>query len=121
MKKIIRINFISAIALIMFLILAVGSGWESVPDLKASVRFTGTQFIITNNDTYDWKNCKVEVNGEYKIKNKSFSAGQSYTVGAMQFVDSDGKKFNPITHKAQDIFFWCDNEQGKRASYLGSW
>ena len=38
-----------------------GSGSSSV-DLSATVRFTGTQFVITNNDTFDWTNVELEIN-----------------------------------------------------------
>lgn len=34
----------------------------TTPDLSAAVRFTGTQFIITNNDVFNWSNCKLEIN-----------------------------------------------------------
>ena len=121
MKKNILTNLISFIALGLFVLLATGTSGDETPALNASVIYDGTQFTITNNDSYAWTDCKVEVNGDYKIRNKRFNAGETYTVGIMTFVDSNGKKFNPYSHKVQKIFLWCDNAEGKRASYLGTW
>ena len=47
-------------------------------------------------------------------------AGETYTVGAMQFAKSDGEKFNPITHKPLNFSIWCDTPKGK-GFYYGSW
>lgn len=76
--------------------------------LDASVSFSGTQFTITNNDSYDWTNVKMEVNGGlvrggYVLKTNVIRAGQTYTVGAMQFAKGDGERFNPFTHKVQQF------------------
>jgi hypothetical protein len=72
--------------------------------LNASVHFTGTQFVITNNDTMDWTNVKMEINGGvirggYALKHSIMKSGQTYTVGAMQFAKGDGTRFNPFTMK----------------------
>jgi hypothetical protein len=47
---------------------------------------------------------KLEVNGGffsggYELKHPRIEAGQTYTVGARQFADSDGKRFNPYEMK----------------------
>ena len=103
------------------ILLLVGCGGEKTPDLNAEVRYMGGTFMVTNNDTYNWTNCRVSVNGDYKLKNQRYNAGEQYLIDATGFVDSNGKRFNTYTHKVQDIFFYCDNAQGKRASYMGSW
>ena len=93
--------------------------------LNASVQFTGTQFIITNNDSFEWRNIKLEINSKilksgYKLTAYIMTAGQTYTVGAMQFAKSDGTRFNPFSMKVQSIDIYCDTPKGE-ASYHGSW
>ncbi|MBA7493260.1 hypothetical protein ES702_03817 [subsurface metagenome] len=93
--------------------------------LNASVQFTGTQFIITNNDSFEWRNVKLEINSKilksgYKLTTYKMIAGQTYTVGSMQFAKSDGTRFNPFSMKVQSIDIYCDTSKGK-ASYHGSW
>lgn len=94
-------------------------------DLNASVSFTGSQFVITNNDTFSWTNVKLEINSQllksgYKLNANVISAGHTYTVGAMQFAKSDGTRFNPFSMKVQSISIYCDTPKGEGA-YYGSW
>ena len=91
-------------------------------DLDATVRFTGSQFIIENNTPFDWNNVSMSVNsglisGGYDLKVSFIRARTTYTVGAMQFAKSDGERFNPFTHKAQKFVIHCDTPRG-RGSYL---
>ena len=94
-------------------------------DLNASVRFTGTQFIITNNDSFDWRNVELEINpgllkSGYKLNAGLMSTGETYTVGAMQFAKPDGTRFNPLSVKPQSISISCDAPKGK-GFYSGKW
>lgn len=87
-------------------------------DLEASVRFDGSQFIITNQDSFDWTTVKLEVNsglltGGYVLKVKRLEAGHTYTVGALQFAKGDGTRLNPFTTKPQKFSIWCDVPRGK--------
>jgi len=87
-------------------------------DLQANVRFDGSQFIITNRDSFDWTSVKLEVNsglltGGYVLKAKQLEAGHTYTVGALQFAKSDGTRLNPFTTKPQKFSIWCDVPRGK--------
>lgn len=101
------------------------SSSSSTVDLSASVRFTDTQFVIQNKDSFDWANVKLEVNSKtfssgYVLKSGRMAAGETYTVGAMQFAKSDGLKFNPFTHKPLNFSIRCDTPKGK-GFYYGSW
>ncbi len=94
-------------------------------DLNASVRFTGTQFIITNKDSFNWRNVELEINpgllkSGYKLNAGLMSAGETYTVGAMQFAKPDGTRFNPLSIKPQSISISCDTPKGK-GFYSGKW
>jgi RNase P subunit RPR2 len=94
--------------------------------LNASVRFTGTQFIIENNDNFDWLNVKMEVNGSilkggFILETDRMKAGETYTVGALQFAKKDGTRFNPVTYKPQDFDIYCDTTKGEDAFWAGGW
>jgi len=122
MKK--RITYLlSILAIGLFVFLAYGSdddGESSTVDLNASVSFNGTQFVITNNDTFDYNNAKLEVNGDYVLKGYNLKAGETYTVGIMQFADSDGNRFT-LMKKPQEFSIWCDLGNGKNGFYYATW
>ena len=90
--------------------------------LNASVGFFESQFVIRNKDSFDWTNVKMEVNSKtfasgYILKSARMMAGETYTVGAMQFAKSDGEKFNPFTHKPLNFSIHCDTPTGKGFYY----
>jgi len=77
-------------------------------NIKASVSFTGTQFVITNRESRDWINVRFEVNpgllsSGYTLKVRKVEAGSAYTVGAMQFANSKGERFNPLLQKPKEF------------------
>lgn len=81
--------------------------------LKAGIRFDGSQFIITNNNSFDWTDVKFKLNegiikAGYRLNVDRIKAGHIYTVGAMQFTKPDGTRFNPFTMKPQTMFIFCD-------------
>lgn len=81
--------------------------------IHASVSFNGTQFIITNNDSFDWTNVKFELNAGilksgYILRENRIKSGHTYTVGALQFAKSGGERFNPFTMKPQSMFIFAD-------------
>jgi len=81
--------------------------------LKAEIRFDGSQFIITNNDSFDWTDVKFKLNegiikAGYRLNVDRIKAGNTYTVGALQFTKPDGTRFNPFTIKPQTMFIFCD-------------
>ncbi len=95
-------------------------------DFKASVRFTGTQFVITNLDDLDCQNAKMEINGGifkggYVYEGYILEAGKTYEVGALQFAKSDGTRFNPLETKPKDFFIMCRGGNAlDGASWLGN-
>lgn len=81
---------------------------EEPRDIKASVSFDGTQFTITNKESRDWTNVRFEINpgifsSGYTYKTARIKAGTTYTVGAMQFTDSEGERFNPFLKKPKSF------------------
>jgi cytoplasmic iron level regulating protein YaaA (DUF328/UPF0246 family) len=72
--------------------------------LQATVSFDGTQFKIANVGSVDWKNVKFDLNGGlitsgYVLRLGELKAMNDYTVGAMQFTNSSGTRFNPFQMK----------------------
>jgi hypothetical protein len=95
-------------------------------DLNASIRFDGSQFIIANNDSFDWSNVKFELNSEglssgFILEYPLIAAGKTYTVGSMQFAKPDGTRFNPFLMKPVKMVISCDTPDGKRGWYVGGW
>ncbi|MBU2567674.1 MAG: hypothetical protein KJ967_02715 [Elusimicrobia bacterium] len=81
-------------------------------NFKASVSFTGTQFIVTNLDNLDCQNAKMEINGElfkggFTYEGYILEAGETYKIGALQFAKSDGTRFNPFQLKPNNFFIIC--------------
>lgn len=139
MSQALKNHMVSLLILALLAVLAYGSSSNnssgpdgrskgsssSSADLQARVSFTGTQFVITNSDTFDWTNVKLEVNSHglsdgYTVHVPRIGAGGTYTVGAMQFAKDDGERFNPLTHKAQNLSVWCDTPNGN-GFYYGQW
>jgi hypothetical protein len=83
---------------------AAASAATETRDINARVSFNGTQFAITNLETRAWTNVRFEVNpglisSGYTLKVQRVEAGATHTVGAAQFANSAGERFNPFTHK----------------------
>jgi len=103
-----------------------GKTVQEVVDLKASVKFSGTQFIITNNNNFDWIDVEITVNPSgflmrgFVLKTPRMQTGETYTVGAMQFAKADGTRFNPYTTKPQELSIWCNTSKGK-GYYVCGW
>ena len=77
-------------------------------DIDASVAFDGTQFTIRNRESRDWVNVRFAINpgfisAGYTLKVQRVEGNTTYTVGAMQFTNSSGERFNPFTHKPESF------------------
>jgi hypothetical protein len=98
---------------------------SSTPHLNASVRFTGTQIVIQNNDSFEWNNLRIELNSGllnsgYYLDASSIKAGTTATVGILNFAKSNGERFNPISMKARTVTIMADTPSG-RGIYTGKW
>lgn len=94
-------------------------------DLRASVRFTGTLFIVENNDAFTWYDVKMEINGGaftsgYILETPAMAAAKSYTAGAMQFAKPDGTRFNPWKVKARNFAVHAKTDRGEDGYWFGS-
>ncbi len=94
---------------------------EDKKDLKIVAHFTGTKFEIINLDDYDCENALLVVNNEYELKGYTLGVGQSYEVGAAQFMTSDGTRFNPFSMKPQSFAVICQgNNELSNVSWTGT-
>lgn len=89
---------------------------DSIPSLKASMSFTGTQFVITNIDSMNWTDVKIKVNDEFTLNVDLIQAGNVYTAGAAQFSKEDGTRFNPFSMKPRKLSIVA-----KEGMYFGEW
>lgn len=93
---------------------------SSVTPLTAFVRFTGTQFEISNRDGFNWTDCRLEVNGRYEHQVTMIPAGATYQAGALTFAQPSGERFNPLTLKPNRLSIRC-TAQGGRRTYHAEW
>lgn len=85
---------------------------------QASVNFTGTKFIITNTNDFDWERVDIVINEKYRYEVGGMKAGLTYEVGAGQFTDSKNNRFNPFGVKPAEIRIyvkspWSDDWYGE--------
>lgn len=116
-KKKKGISCFGAIAILFILAVIVtipGALVKSTPNktlhrenFRASVNFTGTQFVISNNDDLDCENARLEVNGSYNLNGYTLKMGEKYTVGALQFSKDDGTRLNPFQVKPKTFSIYC--------------
>lgn len=123
-----------ALAVVLWLI---GSSTHQIPEtstqkqssndgnivIQPTVAYSGTEFTITNNDNFDWTEVNMTVNphgfnGGFHLFLSRVAAGESYTVGAMQFAESDGRRFNHFADKLLTMTISCKTSQGN-ALWLG--
>jgi hypothetical protein len=97
----------------------------STVDLRASVNFTGTQFVIANGDTFAWTNVVMKVNSGFiasgfVLRTSRMEAGQTYTVGALQFAKDDGTRLDPLSTKPKEFSITADTPRGT-GWWFGGW
>jgi len=73
--------------------------YKGLVALNATVRSTGTQFVVTNDSTQPWQGVNLTIVGadsqEYDFQLPELAAGQSANAPAMRFTTSRGSHFNP--------------------------
>jgi len=82
---------------------------ETSRQTQAKVNFTGTQFVITNANDFDWEEAEIVINEKYRYKTGLMKSGSTYEIGAGQFTDSKDNRFNPFETKPQEIRVYVKN------------
>jgi hypothetical protein len=78
--------------------------------LRAYAGFNGNQFVIQNKDSFDWTNVTMTVypgslyGDSYELHIELLKVGEQYRVGAMQFTNDEGLRFNAFTHKPREFY-----------------
>lgn len=108
------------------ILLAVGISQCSVPsapkvELQAAVRYAGTQFIISNNNDFDWNNVALELNDTFALTVDYIPAGDEYSVSAIQFTKNDGTRFNPVLQKPLKFDITVKDANGQMSFWHGGW
>ena len=70
---------------------------------QAKINFTGTKFVITNANNFDWVESEIIINEKYRYKAGLIESGSTYEIGAGQFTDSKNNRFNPFEIKPAEI------------------
>ena len=101
-------------------------GRSSTVKLNAKVVYPGARFVISNNDSFDWKNVKLEIVSEttddrFSLKVPNILAGETYTAAAAEFLKDEGTRFNPYTMKPKKFWILCDTPTRENVSYLAWW
>jgi hypothetical protein len=99
------------------------SAQSSTVKLKAKVTFPGLQFIILNNDSFDWKNVKFEITpdsmeGRFRLSVPIIISGETYTADATKFLNNEGIRFNPDKMEPRKFLILCDTPAGRSGSYM---
>ncbi len=101
-----------------------GSSGASTPQLDAQVRKTDTQVFVTNNDSFAWTDCSIELNagilsGGWSQEVGQVGPGEVISGGLMAFTRGGGERFNPATHVVESVDIFCDTPSG-RGFYSGA-
>ncbi len=118
-KKGIGCLVVALVGVVILIVVIVSQ--KEIKTLKANIQFTGTQFVITNNDWEDWENIEFELNDNFTLTVPLIQANNSYTVGAMQFTDDAGLRFNPFQMKPKKMEITTKKDGHTTGMYTGTW
>lgn len=104
----------------------IGTPLSSAVRLNAKVTFAGAQLIISNNDSFDWENVKLEISsgvfGEsFGLSIPKISAGETYVSEAAEFRRKDGSHFDPVSTRPQKFWIRCYTPGKESGSYMTGW
>jgi hypothetical protein len=99
---------------------------SSTLSLNARVNFAGGRFVVSNNDSFDWQNVKLEIVpsdlGEpFSLAVTGIPAGGTHAAEAAEFRRPDGTWFNASSMKSARFRIRCDVRAGRSGSYVTEW
>jgi len=94
--------------------------------LNANVIIAGARCAVSNNDSFDWENVRLEIvsatiENNFGLRVPKISAGQTHTANLGEFATEKGVLFNPLTAKPLRFWIRCDTPDRQTGSYLASW
>lgn len=120
-KNVRLIHLYIAVALVGVFFVFRKAGCCSIPHLeidplRAGVYYTGTQFEVENRNDYNWTDVIISINGKksigYVFKTRVMPPGETLTIGAANFCDSRGTRFNPFTQKPLEVWVYANTPHG---------
>lgn len=109
-------SVLTAIALLLFALRPGKDKTESVVKLNAMVTFDGERITISNNDTLDYLNAEMTLNGYFKLTGLNLHAGETYTLWPVEFAHANRRRF-PAKQIPQKFAIWCELNSGKNGFY----
>lgn len=92
-------------------------------ELDANVAYNMVAFQVTNNENYNWTECRFEINGgvvssgyEYKTSS-GIKAKDVLTIPFSEFT-KDGERFNFFEQKPEKLFVSCNASKQHRSNYF---
>ena len=111
----------SFIVILIMTIFALGStGDEELTGV--GLEANDTQFIITNNSSYDWNKVELEINGTYELKLRRIRTGETVVAQMNKFIFEVPKeersifrqrqRFDPLTMTPEKFSIWVLDSSG---------
>ena len=101
----------------------VGSGLctraPETAEISPAITNTELEFIVTNNDTFDWMNAQLELNNAFRYEIAAIHAGETLHLKLQDFAQADGTRFDPVSEAPSNLFISCDTPKGK-VQWIGS-
>jgi hypothetical protein len=101
---------------------SAGSSHSAGQGLTARIGYNHTLYVfrIENRDSFAWSNCQFNLNAHgfasgYTLELDVIRPGltQAALLHAADFIDSNGRRFDPATEKVATLDFGCDSPQGR--------
>lgn len=94
--------------------------------LNADITIAGTQCDVSNSDSFDWENVRLEIisttlENSFCLRIPRISAGQTYTANLADFETEKGVRFDPHTAKPKRFWIRCYTPDMQTGSYLAGW
>lgn len=115
-RIILILSVLAAIILLLFALRPGKDKTESLVKLNASVTFDGERFTVSNNDTLDYLNAEITVNGYYKLTGMNLPAGETFTLWPVEFAHINGMRL-PAKQIPQQFSIWCKLNDEKNGFY----
>lgn len=110
------VSVLAAVALLLIALHPGNEKNETLVKLNASVTFDGERFTVSNNDTVDYLNAEMTVNGYYKITGVNLRAGETYTLWPVEFAHVNRTRL-PAKQIPQQFSIWCELYDGRNGFY----
>ena len=92
---------------------------ESYGNLDITVDYTQGCFLsITNNESWAWKNTRLELNDRYTCRLWGLEPGETMSFEISLCTDSEGMKYDYLLQTCEKLVITCDDPEGTERSYV---